>query len=1171
MDKSLRIKANVGKDQILHINMKQNVDLFEVLSLTLTQKDAYKLQTSNYGVIVGRVLANDAFGVPNAKVSVFVPLENEDSISSVLTKLYPYSSPTNLNDDGIRYNLLPTYSNDSCYANVGTFPSKRAILDNDTVLEVYDKYYKFTTTTNKAGDYMIFGVPTGNTQLHVDVDLSDIGILSQKPRDFIYKGYNINQFDSPTKFKKSTNLDTLAQIYSQNEAVTIYPFWGDDTSSNVAITRKDINLHYEFNTTCVFLGSAITDSKNNSITHDCNIDEHAGEMSQLVTGEGTIEMIRKTPFGNVESFTIHGNQLIDSDGVWCYQIPMNLDYVGMDEYGNIVPTNDPTKGIATRSRVRFRFSLNENGVDTLTRHKAKILVPNNPLTKSENDKTRRPIVFDDSKKDYDNFYTFGSQTPESCFRDLLWNNVYTVKSYIPRVQRTGSFEFTKYSGIKGVNYKEAQDKNLFPYNKIRLLYNTTTASVLKTIKNSTKDGYFWGTITHNDKLPNSSQMIESSLEENNAISLDFYNDWVNGVLYFPLWFWRVRKKKKYKNGEIVYDSKFCSSKDKVKHFYNISTCDLPYLINNNNAAHNISIDLNAKEYKNKPSNADVIGSYLIFVYEIFFSNFKLKNKFFDKSGIALPLNNGLIVQKDNKDNAKVYYYSNSEKLDNDYLIRLYSTDIVLLGSLVDNDINGIPQIGDFYPSTTSNIPPMGSYKPNFDFDAISLSGSVTQEEFNKTKEIEKNDKSLITGMHWGYENEGFEKDNSNFLLNKGLFFGTLSFGSWVVAYSLPKTCINVERISELGVSLDMSTWGENDNALVENNFGINDGLITKREIEDEYGRQLFATLNQNTLLVSDENINNFTDYKTYNIKYCCPTDFDGKMNGFINDFTNGYSHDDESVEYNYFRFGGYKKYQFNYFKKEGDKNRYYFPAYNNSLYFYFGLHQGQTAIEKFKKEFYANCDTEKDRTLNVDINIIKTPTLCKPNDGEVKFVFNEEVINTINYTIKGPNNFNISGNSLNLSNLSVGSYSVDIDVYDLYNNLLGKISDSFEISYPKPLLSIGFDENLEPEKIKINSITMYHNTYYQFEIENNFIKVDDVNPLYLKYELRDEKNNLLTVVNDYTLEVKDNVIIFNGLKNKEYNLKMQEQCKDDENNTYTPVSNTYIKTIYIMTKKENNG
>lgn len=37
---------------------------------------------------------------------------------------------------------------------------QREVLDNDTVLEIYDKYYKYTATTNKAGDYMIFGIPT---------------------------------------------------------------------------------------------------------------------------------------------------------------------------------------------------------------------------------------------------------------------------------------------------------------------------------------------------------------------------------------------------------------------------------------------------------------------------------------------------------------------------------------------------------------------------------------------------------------------------------------------------------------------------------------------------------------------------------------------------------------------------------------------------------------------------------------------------------------------------------------------------------------------------------------------------------------------------------------------------------------------------------------------------
>ena len=29
--------------------------------------------------------------------------------------------------------------------------------------------------------------------------------------------------------------------------------------------------------------------------------------------------------------------------VVCYQIPMNLDYIGTDEFGNIVPTDDPKK------------------------------------------------------------------------------------------------------------------------------------------------------------------------------------------------------------------------------------------------------------------------------------------------------------------------------------------------------------------------------------------------------------------------------------------------------------------------------------------------------------------------------------------------------------------------------------------------------------------------------------------------------------------------------------------------------------------------------------------------------------------------------------------------------------------------------------------------------------
>ena len=219
MDKSYRIHTNILSDPMLQVDMRQDFDFLEVLSLKLRQKDAYRLHSSNYGVIVGRVLANDAFGIPNAKISVFIERDSNDSTD--IESIYPYSDAISKNRDGRRYNLLPDYSDDDCYRIVGTFPNKRFMLDDDLQLEVYDKYWKYTTVTNNAGDYMLFAVPTGSVTVHVDLDLSDIGVLSQRPRDFEYKGYNLTMFDSPSQFKESTNIDSLAQIFSQNRSVFV--------------------------------------------------------------------------------------------------------------------------------------------------------------------------------------------------------------------------------------------------------------------------------------------------------------------------------------------------------------------------------------------------------------------------------------------------------------------------------------------------------------------------------------------------------------------------------------------------------------------------------------------------------------------------------------------------------------------------------------------------------------------------------------------------------------------------------------------------------------------------------------------------------------------------------------------------------------------------------------
>lgn len=455
-NKSFRIRTTIGvsedspiEDKYLTVKLTDKIDTIDIMSLKIKQENSYKFHSADYGVVVGRAIANGGFGVPNVKVSVFIAATEATKNDAIYNAIYPYERVTQKNQDNIRYNLLPDAADDECYQVVGTFPNKRLVLDDDNYLEIYDNYYKFTTRTNNAGDYMLFGIPTGGQILHFDADLSDVGVLSQKPRDMIYKGYNSKQFENANQFKKDDNLANLPQIISQDDSVYIYPFWGDEDENIIGITRHDIDINYKFEPTCVFIGSMITDTNSNHISKKCIPTNQMGMMEELVTGSGTIEMIRKKPNGDIEQFNIQGTQLIDENGVWCYQIPMNLDYMMTDEYGNLVPSNDPTKGIATRTSVRFRFSMDEFENDSLNSFRTKVLVPNNPRNSR-----------------YEPDYVFGSFTEEESFRDLLWNNVYTVKSFIPRFQKGNGNRSRRFSGIKQCNYYG--QNNPIPYNNMRI-------------------------------------------------------------------------------------------------------------------------------------------------------------------------------------------------------------------------------------------------------------------------------------------------------------------------------------------------------------------------------------------------------------------------------------------------------------------------------------------------------------------------------------------------------------------------------------------------------------------------------------------------------------------------------------------------------------------------------
>lgn len=275
MNKSQRIFLSTGdtgnqnQDKYIKVKLEQNIETLEFMSLSLGTADVYQNFNSDYGVLVGRVLANGGIGVENAKISIFIPVSDEDAEDPQIYSIYPYTTPRDENNDGKRYNLLPRVSEKDPITKqlhpkqaFGSFPIKEEVVGNLPLLDVYKKYYKYTALTNKAGDYMIFGVPIGTQVVHMSCDITDIGEYSMNPASMVINlGYPESQFTNQnTRIKPTNDLGDLPNIETQEIAVDVVPFWGDTENFEIGITRQDFRIRAVLTNTFTIFGSAFTDA-----------------------------------------------------------------------------------------------------------------------------------------------------------------------------------------------------------------------------------------------------------------------------------------------------------------------------------------------------------------------------------------------------------------------------------------------------------------------------------------------------------------------------------------------------------------------------------------------------------------------------------------------------------------------------------------------------------------------------------------------------------------------------------------------------------------------------------------------------------------------------------------------------------------------------------------------
>jgi hypothetical protein len=467
MSNSYRIRTQVGVDTSLKVMIDQEFEYLEILSLKILQSDIYTRQCADYGVVVGRVSVNNGFGLPNAKVSIFIPLDSIDKDDPVVSNIYPYSNLYDVNDDGYRYNLLPYKPSYSAHVPTGTFFTRRDVLLSPVLGEIYDKYYKYNAVTNQSGDYMIFGVPVGSHTIVVDVDLSDIGEFSLSPQDLIRMGRATeNQVDG-TKFRSSTNLGELPQIVSFKRTIEIEPLWGQPEICNLGITRTDFDLTGEANIdirpTAIFMGSMVSDSDSNAIRRNCKPTRDSGYLCNLITGPGEILAIRQTiqqdSLGRpiLESYGLEGGgTIIDTDGTWLVDVPMNLDYYITNEFGEQVLSPDPNKGIPTKGKYRFKVKWAQSPSASAQTKRAYYLIPN---IKEWSD-IQKSYAF---SLDWDDYWDLSNndmlQEAIDCkdkFYLMQYNKVYTVSQFIGEHRGGGYQQFT---GIKNILDEACESEN----------------------------------------------------------------------------------------------------------------------------------------------------------------------------------------------------------------------------------------------------------------------------------------------------------------------------------------------------------------------------------------------------------------------------------------------------------------------------------------------------------------------------------------------------------------------------------------------------------------------------------------------------------------------------------------------------------------------------------------
>jgi hypothetical protein len=212
----------------------------------------------------------------------------------------------------------------------------------------------------------------------------------------------------------------------------------------------------------------------------------------MITGPGEIIGITQTIFQDNYGLPVlkradlpNGGKLIDGDGVWMFDVPMNNDYVYTNEFGEKVLSEDPSKGIPTTGKYRFKIKWQQSTSISEDYKRGYYIVPNirekgwtspnsDPLNNIGSigyQKAQKSYTFSLDWSAYTTSTTYNLTNPdiadaincEDTFYQFDYNKVYTTASLIDNHKSSRNKE--KFLGIKRIDDDTCEDSvNRYPVN-----------------------------------------------------------------------------------------------------------------------------------------------------------------------------------------------------------------------------------------------------------------------------------------------------------------------------------------------------------------------------------------------------------------------------------------------------------------------------------------------------------------------------------------------------------------------------------------------------------------------------------------------------------------------------------------------------------------------------------